>query len=50
MTNNERFVLNTNISHYEAMLELSIEDERRLIIENLLAETKEALEQDRNRH
>jgi len=50
MTNDERFVLRTNILHYEAMLELNIEDERRLIIENLLAEAKDVLEQDRNRH
>jgi hypothetical protein len=36
----ELFIINGNIAHYEAMLKLDIDDEKRLTVERLLAEAK----------
>jgi hypothetical protein len=40
MTNDERFIINLNIAHYQAMLKLDIDDEKRPTVARLLAEAK----------
>jgi hypothetical protein len=46
MTNDERYIIKVNIAHYEAMLKLDIDDERRATVERLLAESKDVLAED----
>ena len=46
MTNDERYIVKLNIAHYQAMLKLDIDDERRSVVERLLAEAKEVLAED----
>jgi hypothetical protein len=41
MTNDERFIINLNIAHYQAMLKLDIDDEKRSTVARLLAEAGE---------
>jgi len=43
MTNNERYIVNANIAHYQAMLKLDIDAEKRSAIDRLLGEAEEAL-------
>jgi hypothetical protein len=43
MTNDERYIIKLNIAHYQAMLKLGIDDEKRSVIERLLAEAEEVL-------
>ena len=38
MTNDERFIIKLNIAHYQAMLKLNIDDDKRSTVERLLAE------------
>jgi hypothetical protein len=46
MTNDERYIIKTNIAHYQAMLRLDIDDEKRSAVERLLAEAKDVLATD----
>jgi hypothetical protein len=46
MTNNEQFIIKLNIAHYQAMLKLDIDDEKRSTLERLLAEAEEVLATD----
>ncbi len=46
MTNDERFIIELNIAHYQAMLKLDIDDEKRSTIERLLAEADDVLATD----
>ena len=46
MTDDERFIIKVNIAHYEAMLKLRIDDEKRSTVERLLAEAEEVLATD----
>ena len=48
MTNDERYIVKLNIAHYQAMLKLDIDIERRSVVERLLAEAKAALTADFN--
>jgi hypothetical protein len=43
MTKDELFCIKLNIAHYEAMLNLDIDVEKRLIVEQLIAEAKDML-------
>jgi hypothetical protein len=43
MTNDERYIIKRNIAHYDALLKLDIDDEKRSMVEQLLAEAKEVL-------
>ena len=43
MTNDERCIIKLNIAHYQAMLKLDIDDEKRSVIEALLAEAEDVL-------
>ena len=43
MTNDERYIIKLNIAHYQAMLKLDLDDEKRSVIEQLLAEAEEVL-------
>jgi hypothetical protein len=44
MTNDERYIIEVNIEHYQAMLD--IDDEKRFAVERLLAEAEEVLATD----
>ncbi len=46
MTNDERYIINLNIAHYQAMLKLGLDDEKRATVERLLAEAKNVLAED----
>ena len=46
MTDDERFIIKLNIAHYQAMLKLDIDDEKRSTIERLLAEADDVLATD----
>ncbi len=46
MTNDERYIIKANIAHYDALLKLDIDDEKRSMVEQLLAEAKEVLAAD----
>jgi hypothetical protein len=46
MTNDERFIINLNIAHYQAMLKLDIDDEKRSTVARLLAEAEKELTTD----
>jgi hypothetical protein len=46
MTNDERYIIKLNIAHYQAMLKLDIDDEKRSAVEQLLAEAEEMLAAD----
>ena len=46
MTDDERFIIKINIAHYQAMLKLHIDDEKRSMVGRLLAEAEEALAMD----
>jgi hypothetical protein len=46
MTEDELYVIETNIAHYERLLKSAIDDETRVIVERLLAEAKEVLAMD----
>jgi hypothetical protein len=43
MTNDERYIIKLNIAHYQAMLKLDIDDEKRSVIARLLAEAEDVL-------
>ena len=43
MTNDDLFIIRLNIAHYQAMLELDIDEEKRIIIEKLLTEAEDVL-------
>jgi hypothetical protein len=45
MTNDE-FIIKLSIAHYQAMLKLDIDDERRSTVTQLLAEAEEVLATD----
>jgi hypothetical protein len=49
MTNDERYIIKLNIAHYQAMLKLGLDDEKRSAIERLLAEAEEVLKADLER-
>jgi hypothetical protein len=46
MTNDERYIIKANIAHYDALLKLDIDDKKRSMVEQLLAEAKEVLAAD----
>ena len=46
MTDDERYIIKTNIAHFQAMLQLDIDDEKRSVIKRLLAEAKDVLATD----
>jgi hypothetical protein len=46
MTDDERYIIKVNIAHYQAMLKLDIDDEKRSTIQRLLAEAEEVLVAD----
>jgi len=46
MRDDERFIIKLNIDHYQAMLKLDIDDEKRSTIERLLAEADGVLATD----
>jgi hypothetical protein len=46
MTDDERYIIKANIAHYEAMLKLEIDAEKRSTIQRLLAEAEEVLAAD----
>ena len=46
MTDDEQFIIKVNIAHYQAMLKLHIDDEKRSMVERLLAEAEEAMAMD----
>lgn len=46
MTNDERFIINLNIAHYQAMLKRDIDDVKRSTVARLLAEAEEVLATD----
>jgi hypothetical protein len=46
MTNNERFIIKFDIAHYQAMLTLDIDDEKRSTVQRLFAEAEEVLATD----
>ena len=46
MTDDERYIIKLNIAHYQAMLKLGIDDEKRATIEQLLAEARDVLAED----
>ena len=46
MTNDERFIINLNIAHYQAMLKRDIDDVKRSTVARLLAEAEEVLTTD----
>lgn len=46
MTNDEQFIIKLNIAHYQAMLKLDIDDEKRSTVARLLAEAEEILATD----
>ena len=43
MTEEDPFIIRMNIAHYNAMLKLDMNDEKRSVIEGLLAEAKKDL-------
>lgn len=43
MTKDEQYVIKLNTSHYQAMLRLDIDDEKRSAVERLLAEAEAML-------
>ncbi|HXP06627.1 MAG TPA: hypothetical protein VN808_21110 [Stellaceae bacterium] len=47
MTNDERYIVKLNIAHYQEMLELDLDDEKRSAVERLLAEAKDVLATDK---
>jgi hypothetical protein len=47
MTDDERYIIKTNIAHFQAMLQLDIDDEKRSVIKRLLAEAKDVLATDK---
>ena len=46
MTNDDRYVIKTNIARYQAMLTLDIDDKKRSVVERLLTEAEEVLATD----
>ena len=46
MTDDERFIIKLNIAHYQAMLKLDIDDEKRSTIGRLLAKADDVLATD----
>jgi hypothetical protein len=46
MTSDEQFIIKLNIAHYQAMLKIDIDDERRSTVARLLAEAEEVLATD----
>ena len=46
ITNDERYIIKRNIAHHDALLHLDIDDEKRSMVEQLLAEAKEVLAAD----
>ncbi len=46
MTDDEQFIIKLNIAHYQAMLRLDIDDEKRSAVARLLAEAEEVLATD----
>jgi hypothetical protein len=46
MTSDERYIIKANIAHYQAMLKLDIDDEKRSAVDRLLAEAEEVLTTD----
>ena len=46
MTNDERHIIKLNIAHYQAMLKLDIDDEKRSTVARLIAEAEEVLATD----
>ena len=46
MTNDERYIVKTNIAHYRALLKRGIDDKRRSVVERLLAEAEAVLATD----
>lgn len=43
MTNDELYIIKLNIAHYQALLKLDIDDEKRSAVERLLAEAEAVL-------
>ncbi len=43
MTKDDLYIIKLNIAHWEAMLRLDIDDEKRFIVEQLLGEAKDVL-------
>jgi hypothetical protein len=46
MTNDERYIIKVNIAHYQAMLKLDIDEEKRSTVQRLVAEAEEVLATD----
>jgi hypothetical protein len=46
MTDDERFITKLNIAHYQAMLKLDIDGEKRCTVERLLTEAEDVLATD----
>jgi hypothetical protein len=46
MTNDELYIIKLNIAHFQTMLKLDIDDEKRSAVERLLAEAEEVLAAD----
>jgi hypothetical protein len=46
MTNDERFIINLNTAHHQAMLKRDIDDEKRSTVVRLFAEAEEVLATD----
>jgi hypothetical protein len=46
MATDERFIIKLNVTHYQAILKLDIDDEKRSTVERLLAEAEQALARD----
>ena len=49
MTDDELYIIKLNIAHYQAMLKLDIDDEKRSMVEQLRAEAEELLATDLKR-
>ena len=50
MTSDERYIITANIAHYQAMLKLDIDDEKRSVVVRLLARAEEVLATSFKRH
>jgi hypothetical protein len=46
MTDDDRFIIKLNIAHYQAMLKLDIDGEKRSTVERLLTEAEDVLATD----